>query len=160
MRLNQSVLRDRWWMDALLLFIAGIVLVFPLFRIEYLNNWLSIEATFIADARMYGENWPRHEWQPLWYGGARTDYVYPPGLRDGVALLAAVAHVSHARAYHILIAFIYAIGIAAVYLWTRTATGRRGGAWLTALGAALLSPSFLLMPDTRRDSPFLIPWRL
>lgn len=160
MRLIRSVFRDRWWTDALLLFIAGIILVFPLFRIEYLNNWPSIEATFIADARLYAENWPRHEWQPLWYGGTRADYVYPPGLRHSVALLAAVAHVSHARAYHALIAFIYAIGTAAVYLWTRTATGRRGAAWLTALGVALLSPSFLVMPDIRRDSPFLIPWRL
>jgi hypothetical protein len=160
MRLNQSVFRDRWWTNVLLLFIAGIILVFPLFRIEYLNNWPSIEATFIADARLYAENWPRHEWQPLWYGGARTDYVYPPGLRDGVALVAAVAHFSHARAYHALIALIYAIGIAAVYLWTRTATGRRGAAWLATLGVALLSPSFLVMSDIRRDSPFLIPWRL
>jgi hypothetical protein len=160
MRLIQSVFRDRWWTDAALLFLAGILLVFPLFRIEYLNNWRSIEATFIADARLYAENWPRHQWQPLWYAGTRVDYVYPPGLRCGVALLAALANLSHARAYHTLIAFIYALGIAAVYLWTRTATGRRGAAWLAALGVALLSPSFLLMPDIRRDSAFLVPWRL
>jgi hypothetical protein len=160
MRIRQFLLRERWWQDALLLYAIAIVLVFPLFRIEYLNNWPSIEATFIADARLLTENWPQHLWQPLWYGGTRADYVYPPGLRYGGALLSALLGTSHAHAYHILIALTYAFGIVATYLWTRTVTGRRGAAWLAALGVALLSPSFLVMADLRQDSPFMVPWRL
>jgi hypothetical protein len=160
MRIRQLLLREGWRRDALLLYAIAIALVFPLLRIEYLNNWPSIEATFIADARLLAENWPHHLWQPLWYGGTRADYVYPPGLRYGGALVAALLGTTYAHAYHVLIALIYAFGILTTYLWTRTATGRRGAAWLAALGVAFLSPSFLVMGDLRQDSPFMVPWRL
>jgi hypothetical protein len=139
--------------------LAGI-LIFPLFRVNYLDNWKSIEPTFIADARLLQENWTHHLWQPLWYLGTRADYVYPPGLRYGVAILSSALHSSPAHAYHIFIALFYAFGIVGVYLWTRAATGSRGAAWLAAAGVALVSPCFLILTDMRLDSPFHAPVRL
>jgi len=134
--------------------------VFPLFRLNYLDNWPSIESTFIADARLLQENWWHHLWQPLWYLGTRADYVYPPGLRYGVAMLSSALNTSPAHGYHIFIALFYASGSACVYLWTRTASGSRGAAWLAAVAVALISPCFLIMKDVRLDSGYYVPWRL
>ena len=152
--------RRDWWLDACLLFVLAATLVFPLFRLKYLDNWPSIESTFIADGRMLQANWPHHLWQPLWYCGTRADYVYPPGLRDGVAIFSTLLRLSPARSYHLFIGLFYAFGISALYLWARTGTGSRSAAWLAAAGVALISPCFLILPDVRMDSPFLVPWRL
>ena len=149
---------NRTWLDAGILYVLAALLVLPVFRLHYLNRWSSIESTFIADGRMFEENWTHHLWQPRWYAGTRTDYVYPPGLRYAVAILSGVVHITPAHAYHIAIGLFYIFGIVAVYLWTRTAVKDRASAWLAAAGVALLSPCFLLLPDFRADS--LVPWRL
>jgi hypothetical protein len=162
MRFGERVMppKHAWRVDSLLLFLLTAVLLFPLWGVNYLDNWRSIESTFIADGRMLGENWSQHLWQPLWYCGTRADYVYPPGLRTGVAILSAILHVNDAHAYHIFIALFYSCGIAAVYLWVRTGTSSRLTGWLAAAGVALLSPCFLLLPDVLLDSPWRVPWRL
>ncbi len=149
-----------WWLDAAAVFALAAVLVLPLFRLEYLQNWKSIEGAFIADGRALRQNWPHHQWQPLWYCGTRADYVYPPGPRYGVAIVSSLLRVSAARGYHIFIGFCYAFGFSVLYLWTRAATGSRGAAWLAAVSIALTSPSFLLLPDIRDDSLFHVPQRL
>jgi hypothetical protein len=147
-------------LDSLLLFSLTAILVFPLWRLNYLRNWQSIEATFIADGRMLRENWAHHLWQPLWYCGTRTGYVYPPGPRYGVAIFCSLIHASYAHAYHILIALFYAAGMVAVYLFVRAGTGSRRAGWMAAVGVALVSPCFLLLPNVRGDSPMRVPWRL
>ena len=148
------------WSDSVLLFLLTTVLIWPLFRLKYLDNWPSIESTFIADARMLADRLPHPGWQPLCYCGTRFDYVYPPALRYGTALISKFAHVLPARAYHLYTAFLYVFGIVAVYWMVRIGSGSRGNAWLASAGAALLSPSFLLLPIIRNDSPFWIPQRL
>src|SRR3954447_18447200 len=102
-------------LDGLLILCLASVLIWPLFRLDYLDNWPSIESTFIADARMLGNNLPHPNWQPLWYCGTRFDYIYPPALRYGTALISKLANVSQARAYHLYTALFYIFGIAAVY---------------------------------------------
>jgi hypothetical protein len=149
-----------WWFDSGLVYALTAILVFPVFRLNYLNRWASIESTFIADGRMLRENWPHYLWQPVWYCGTRADYLYPPGVRSGAALLSALLHTGFAHGYHILIGLFYAFGIVAVYLWTRYAGGFRSAAWLAAAGVALISPCFLVVHDLRMDSPWLVPWRL
>jgi hypothetical protein len=146
--------------DSALLFLLTTVLIWPLFRLKYLDNWPSIESTFIADARMLADRLPHPGWQPLWYCGTRFDYVYPPALRYGTALISKFAHVSTARAYHLYTAFLYVFGIVAVYWMVRIGSGSRGMAWLASVGTALLSPSFALLPAYRIDSPYWIPQRL
>jgi hypothetical protein len=149
-----------WWLDACSIYVLTAILIFPLFRVKYLDRWDSIESTFIADARLLQENWAHHLWQPLWYLGTRADYVYPPGLRYGVAMLSWSLHCTPAKAYHIFIGLLYAFGIVSVYLWVRTASESRRMAWLAAAGVALVSPCLLLVAEWRLDSPFLVPWRL
>src|SRR5580692_8313150 len=148
------------WLDSLLLLLLGICLIWPLFKLEDLGNWASIESTFIADGRMLSEHLPHPGWQPLWYCGTRFDYIYPPALRYGTALIAKFASVSTARAYHFYTAVFYVSGIAAVYWLVRIGKGSRGAAWVAAVWVALLSPSFLVLRAIRHDSLYWVPQRL
>jgi hypothetical protein len=147
-------------LDFTLVFLLTVALIWPLFKVKYTDKWASIEATFIADARFLKEHWPHPQWQPLWYGGTRSDYVYPPALRYGTAALAKFYPMTEARAYHLYTAFFYCIGIAGVYLFVRVTCGSRGASWLAAAGAALLSPSFLFLPAVRGDAWLRHPVRL
>src|SRR5665213_3173238 len=100
--------------DVLLLIALTSALIWPLFRLEYLNNWGSIESTFIADARMLIVHFPHPGWQPLWYCGTRFDFIYPPALRYGTAAIAMLGHLSTARAYHIYTAVFSVAGIVSI----------------------------------------------
>ena len=146
--------------DSLLVLFCSILLTGPLFRLKYMDNWPSIESTFIADARMLSENLPHPGWQPLWYCGTRFDYIYPPALRYGPALLAGFAHLTTARAYHLYTAILYVLGMVAVYWFVRTGTQSRLAALLATAATALLSPSILLVPELRHSGHFLVPQRL
>ncbi len=158
--MKRAGLPEKAWLDSFLLLLLTTALVWPLFTLEYLNNWPSIESTFIADARMLAARLPHPGWQPLWYCGTRFDYIYPPALRYGTALLARFGGVSTARAYHFYTGTLYVFGILAVYWMVRIGSGSRGQAWLASSGTALLSPSFLLLPAIRHDSPHWVPQRL
>ena len=146
--------------DSLLLLLFASLLIWPLFHVEYLNYWPSIESTFIADARMLAAHLPHPGWQPLWYGGTRFDYIYPPALRYGTALLSVAAHISTARAYHLYTGGLYVFGIVAVYWLVRVGSRSRVTALLASIATALLSPSFLLLPLLRIDSGYWVPQRL
>ncbi len=148
--------------DSLLLALIAAALIYPLFTLVYMNNWASIEATFIADARFLAEHWPHPRWQPLWYGGTRFDYIYPPALRYGTAGLSMLLGIPPAHAYHIYTAFFHCIGIAGVYLMVRALSGSRGMAWAAAVGTMLVSPTYWLMEDIGVDAAtrFMTPWRL
>jgi hypothetical protein len=147
-------------LDFTLIFLLTAALIWPLFKVKYTDKWASIEATFIADARFLKQHWPHPQWQPLWYGGTRFDYIYPPALRYGTAALARFYPMTEARAYHLYTAFFYCIGIAGVYLFVRVTCGSRGASWLAAAGAALLSPSFLFLSTVRGDAWLRHPVRL
>jgi hypothetical protein len=146
-------------LDSLLLTALVTALIWPLFRLEYLDNWASIESTFIADARMIVAHFPHPGWQPLWYCGTRFDYIYPPALRYGTALISMLGGVSTARGYHLYTAMYYVFGIVAVYWMVLLGARSRKSAWLAAVGTALLSPCFLLRVY-RWDSPLHVPQRL
>lgn len=136
-----------------LVFVLAAALIWPLFKLKYMDNWASIEATFISDARMLKENLPHPGWQPYWYCGTRWDYVYPPALRYGTALLsAAVKNMVPARAYHLYTAIFYALGMVGVYLLVRVGSQSRRAAWFSAAAVATLSPIFLFAKDIRVDA--------
>jgi hypothetical protein len=146
--------------DSLLLACLVCILIKPLFSLVYLDNWPSIESTFIADARMLLAHLPHPGWQPLWYCGTRTDYIYPPALRYGTVLISLIGRVAPARAYHLYTAIFYVLGIVAVYWLVRIGSRSRASALLASLATALLSPSFLLLRNIRRDSGYWVPQRL
>src|ERR1700737_2014360 len=99
-------------LDSLVMFVFAAVLVWPLFKTRYLDMWGSIESTFIADARFLIAHWPHPLWQPLWYVGTRFDYIYPPALRYGTALVSMLIGYAPSKAYHVYTALLYCIGIA------------------------------------------------
>jgi MFS family permease len=149
-----------WWIDALAIFLLAAALVAPLFKLKYLDNWASIESTFISDGRMLADNLPHRHWQPYWYCGTRSDYIYPPALRYGTALIKKAIGSTAARAYHLYIGIFYAWGILGVYLMTRAGSGSRKWAWIAAASTALISPSFLLIREIRNDTIHFEPQRL
>jgi len=122
-----------------------------LFRIEYLKWMGSIEAAFISIARYILDNWRDLSWFPLWYGGIPFQNTYPPLLHAIVALVAATAHVSPARSYHIVIALLFCGGPVTLY-FLAAHLGRSAwfGFW-AALAFTLLSPSAFLMPTVHAD---------
>ncbi len=152
--------RASFALDFLLIFLFTAVLIWPLFKVKYTDKWSSIESTFISDARFLKEHFPHPLWQPLWYGGTRFDYIYPPALRYTTAALAKFYPMTEARAYHIYTAFFYCFAIAGVYLLERLGSGSRDWAWLAAAASAVLSPTFLFLPLWRADSWLHHPIRL
>jgi hypothetical protein len=155
-----NLLRRHKLIDTLLLLLFSIALVGPVFKIKYLDNWTSIESTFISDARILAGHMPHPGWQPLWYCGTRFDYIYPPALRYGTALIALAGHVSTAKGYHIYIGLLYIFGLISVYWLVLTGSQSRGAAWLSALAVSLVSPCLLMVRDLGNDSSYMVPQRL
>ncbi len=147
-------------LDFFLVFLFTAILIRPYFKAKYTDKWASIESTFIADARFLVQHWPHPQWQPLWYAGTRFDYIYPPALRYGTALVSKITGFWPVKAYHFYTALLYAIGIAGVYLLIRIGSNSRGCAWLGAVATSLMSPIFLFMPRFRGDAWKLTPQRL
>jgi hypothetical protein len=152
------VRRAKLFLDLLLVFLFTAVLIQPLFKAKYLDRWDSIESTFIADGRFLSSHLPHAQWQPLWYCGTRYDYLYPPVLRYGTALLSRIY--MPVKAYHVYTALLYSIGIAGVYFLVWVMSRSRGAAWLAAATLALVSPAFLFLREMRLDSAYLAPNRL
>ena len=144
-------------LDLLLLFLLTAALIQPLFRTKYTTHWESIESTFIADGRFLRDHWPHPQWQPLWYCGTRFDYIYPPVLRYGTAVLSRVW--IPAKAYHIFTGLMYCLGVSGVYFLVWVMSRSRAAAWLAAAASALVSPTFLMTPIVWR-SPYWAPMRL
>jgi hypothetical protein len=150
-----------YFVDFVIVFLFVAILIRPLFRVTYLQQWDSIESTFIADARFLRDNWPHPNWQPNWYCGTRTDYIYPPALRYGTAVISRVVpKIVPARAYHLYVAFFYCFGIAAVYLLARAGSQSRLAGYIAAAATALISPTFLFVQTIRDQTPWHMPFRL
>jgi len=154
MRLARTVRNGRLvlFFESAAVFVLAAALIWPLFKLKYMDNWASIESTFIADARMLKERLPHPGWQPYWYCGTRWDYIYPPALRYGTALLSKGFGMLPARAYHLYTAIFYALGILGVFLLVRVGSRSRRAAWLSAAAVATLSPVFLFAKDIRVDA--------
>jgi hypothetical protein len=142
-------------LDCCLLFLLATLFLAPYYTHKYTDQWPSIESTFISDARFLAAHWPHPQWQPLWYTGTRFDYIYPPALRYGTALLSKVFGWWTVKAYHFYTIFFYCVGIAGVYLLMRVAGRSRAAAYGAAIATGLMSPSLLFMKNMRIDSG---PW--
>ncbi len=123
-----------------------------LFTVEYTVQFGSIEGSFIAIARYIARHWNGFSWFPLWHCGMPFQDTYVPLLHLTVAAAATLADVSAARAYHAVIAVVYALGPVAVYFLAIRLGARRGAAFLAALFFSLLSPAALLLPEIAHDA--------
>jgi hypothetical protein len=134
-----------------LIAVIAAAMIWPIFKTKYYDNWMTIDSTFIADGRYLSENLPHPGWQPLWYGGTRFDYVYPPAIRYGTAVIAKLTGVVAGKAYHIYTGFFYSLGIAFIYFLVRIGSGSRLYGWAAALAAATVSPALIFMLHIRAD---------
>ena len=144
--------------DCLLILFMCWSLTRPLFKAKYLDKFDSIESTFISDARFLKDHWPHPGWHPLWYCGTRFDYIYPPALRYGTAVLSNIW--IPPKAYHVYTAFFYGMGILGVYVLMLVGARSRLAALVAAAATATLSPSFAFLSAIRVDSSWLTPNRL
>jgi len=151
--------RKQILLDCCILFLFGAALVWPYFTRKYTDKWPSIESTFIADARFLVAHWPHPRWQPLWYTGTRFDYIYPPALRYGTAIISKITGWWPVKAYHFYTMFFYSVGIAGVYLLMRVGGRSRAAACLGGAAAGLMSPSLLFLRNMRLDARWWEPVR-
>src|SRR6266567_257328 len=126
--------------DGAFLIVLAALLILPMFQIEYFDNWMSIDGAFIGDVRFLSEHLPGPGWIPDFYCGNRYDYLYPPALRYGSALIARYGGFRPARAYHVYSALLYCLSIAGVYALSRAVSGSRRWAATAALASLILSP--------------------
>jgi hypothetical protein len=132
--------------------LVNVVLVMPLFRVEYTDQMQSIEAAFISLARYILDHFPDLRWFPLWYTGIPYQNTYPPLLPLSVAALAAVARITPGLAYHALTAALYCLGPVALFWLVHRLSGSRTQALFAGLAWSLFSPSCFLIPEVRRDT--------
>ena len=147
-------------LDSALLILLAAILILPLFRVAYFDNWMSIDGAFIGDARFLSEHLPASGWVPDFYCGNRFDYLYPPALRYGSAWIARYGGFNPAHGYHIYSALLYCLSIAGIYALSRVAGGSRIWASAAAVAALTLSPVMLLFKDIRNDSALHMPQHL
>lgn len=147
-------------LDAALLMLLTAVLIWPLFRVEYFDNWITIDGGFIGDVRFLRDHWPSPGWTPLSYCGNRFDYLYPPAVRYFPALIARYTGVSPARAYHIYSALMYCLLSAGIYTFLRCVRRSRVAALAAALASLALSPVLLIFKALRNDSALHMPQHL
>ena len=147
-------------LDGMLLILLAAVLIWPLFQVEYFDNWMSIDGGFIGDARFLREHLPSPGWAPFFYCGNRFDYLYPPAMRYGAALISRYGSVSAARGYHIYSALLYCLSIAGVYALMRSVSRSRVFAASAALASLILSPVLLIFKPIRDDSALHMPQHL
>ncbi|MEP7364796.1 MAG: hypothetical protein ABI972_16195 [Acidobacteriota bacterium] len=144
-------LSERWRkfapaLDLVLLTALAAAFIWPVFRLGFLDSWGTIESTFISDAHFLAENLPHPNWQPNWYCGTRWDYIYPPAIRYGIALIHEWTGRSFAHSYHLFVALFYCVAIGGVYFFVYVCTKSRPVAAGSALASLLISPGYLLLP--------------
>jgi hypothetical protein len=142
----------RFDLAAILALIAlNLSISWRLLKVEYLNQFSSVEGFFIGIARYISTHWSDFSWFPIWHCGMPYADTYVPLLHLVVATTASLGHISAARAYHGVIGVAYALGPPALYWMARRLGASRGAAFLSALFYSLFSPSVLLMPEIAKD---------
>jgi hypothetical protein len=138
----------------LALFALSALICWPLFQIEYLDDLLSNEGTFITFGRFLLDHWPHCSWFPWFNAGMPFENTYLPLVPALTAILAFLGRCSPAQAFHFLAALTYSLAPAFWFLFARKVSGRLAPSFWAALLWSLFSPS-LFIPAIREDTG---PW--
>jgi len=146
--------RRRWrhpfvWLSAAL-FVLNAGIAWRLFRVEYLSQTGSVEGVTIAYARYARDYWPDLGWCRLWFAGMPFQNAYVPGLPLTAAVLSWLAHVSAARAFHVVAAFMYCLGPVTLFWMAFRLTRAASWSFYAGLVYSLISPSAWLAPGVRQ----------
>ena len=136
----------------LILAVINIVIVAKLFAIEYLSYNGSVEGSFISIARVMAKYPGQWSWWPYWGCGMPFETAYLPLLHFIVAAVILAAHLTAARAFHVVIAAVYA-GSALTVFWMALELSRRiAVSFIAALAYSCVSCADLFVPQIRLDS--------
>jgi len=142
---------------SLALFAINALICWPLFGIEYLNDFQSNETSYITFADYLLRYWPHVAWFPWFNAGMPFEDTYLPLVAIVVAVGARVAHCSPAHAFHFFAALAYSLAPVFLFLFARALSGRLSpSAWAAVLWS-LLSPS-VVFPQLLSDLG--TPWGL
>jgi hypothetical protein len=137
------------------LFALNAIICWPLYGIEYLDDFQSNEGSWITFAKFLRENWPHVSWFPWSDGGMPFENTYLPGVSAIVALASWAGHTSPAHAFHFIAALAYSLAPVSLFLFAAAISGRLApSAWAAVLWS-LVSPS-LIFPDLLHDMG--TPW--
>jgi hypothetical protein len=119
-------------------------LCWPLFQIEYLDQFQSNEGSFITFAAFLQKNWPHVRWFPLFNCGVPYEATYLPLAPVLTALGSWLAGCSPALAFHFLAAMAYSLAPVSLFFFALTVSDRAKPSFAAALLWSLFSPSVLI----------------
>src|SRR5258708_7251796 len=99
----------------LALIALNVAICWPLFHIEYIDHFNSIEGSVIAISRYMTAHWGDFSWFPLWHCGMPFQDTYVPLLQTVVAITATLGKMSAAHAYHVVVGVAYVLGPVTLY---------------------------------------------
>ncbi|MGA2118264.1 MAG: hypothetical protein ABSH56_26365 [Bryobacteraceae bacterium] len=122
----------------------------PLFTVEYLDDFQSNEGFFIAMGKFLRDWWPHAAWFPWFDGGMPFENTYLPLTGALVAMVSWIGGWSPAHAYHIVMALAYSLAPVFLFLFAKEVSGRFAASFAAALLWSILSPG-VLIPRLAQD---------
>jgi hypothetical protein len=145
-----SLQKPRLLLPSLALFSLNAFLCWPLFWIEYLDDFHSNEGSFIIFGKFLRDYWPHCLWFPWFNAGMPFENTYLPLVSFLVAAGSLVTHSSPAHAFHFLAALAYSLAPVFLFLFARKESQRLAPSLLAAVLWSLFSPS-VLFPKILED---------
>ncbi len=152
---NGALPTQRILLISLALFAINALICWPLFGVEYLNDFQSNETSFITFASYLLRYWPHVAWFSWFNAGMPFEDTYLPLVPAVVAVAARVTHVSPAHVFHFFSALAYSLAPVFFFLFARALSGSLAASAGGALLWSLLSPS-VVFPQLLNDMG--TPW--
>jgi len=151
------------FLAVIIILMANLILVWPLFIGGYTQQIGSIESVFLADARFIFENFPHLSWNPYWYAGFPFHLFYTPLMPFLIALLHFLySSTSITSWYRILIGVFYALTPVSFYFLVSFLTNKKRVGFLGAMLYSFLPSSAYLLSSVESMGSIYgkPPWRL
>lgn len=147
--------KARVWIASVTLFALNAFFCWPLFWIEYLDDFHSNEGSYIIFGKFLRDHWPHVLWFPWFNIGMPFENTYLPLVSILVAAGSFASRTSPAHAFHFLIALAYSLAPVFLFLFAYKESQHLAPSFLAAVLWSLFSPS-VLIPKLLEDlgSPF------
>lgn len=148
---------------ALAIFVLNALLNTPLFSPGEFPFRGSIEGGYAAMARFVWAHPDPWGWNPFWYCGLPTQFMYVPLLPYSAALTAHLFRIPPDYAHRLITAFATCAGPVAVFFFVLYFLGRDRWKWAMAVAIvySVFSPAYGLFPQIEKDRGIAqLPWRI
>lgn len=146
-----GIFRSRAACAAILLGINAAIAA-RLFVVDFSAYTGSVEGTFIEIARFMRQHPFQWGWFPLWTTGMPFENTYLPFQQWVVAAVSAATGLTAARSFHIVTAFFFAAGPAAMFWMALELSRKVAASFFAALIYSCFSFSTILIPAVRLDA--------